>query len=202
MRGQGGAGGTDGSGTEADLGRALAALHRAGAPCFGREDRRTTGSRALPNEPCDTWADFYANQRLLPLARLARDGHALPAGTIDALERLATGSRLASLAGADEAPSRLHGDLWAGNRVVDTAGRNWLIDPACHGGHREFDLAMMRLFGGFGPDAFAAYQEIHPLAPGWEDRVSLHQIAPLVVHAVKFGASYVPAATRAIETWS
>ena len=50
--------------------------------------------------------------------------------------------------------------------------------------------------------ALAAYQEIHPLAPGWEDRVSLHQIAPLVVHAVKFGASYVPAATRAIETWS
>ena len=53
-----------------------------------------------------------------------------------------------------------------------------------------------------GGNLLAAYQEIHPLAPGWEDRVSLHQIAPLVVHAVKFGASYVPAATRAIETWS
>jgi fructosamine-3-kinase len=201
-QGRGGAGGADGPGTEADLGRALAALHRAGSPCFGREDRRTTGSRALPNEPCATWAEFYGSQRLLPLARLARDARALPARTIDALERLAIGATLASLAGADEAPSRLHGDLWAGNRLVDAAGRNWLIDPAAHGGHREFDLAMMRLFGGFGPDAFAAYQEVHPLAPGWDDRVSLHQIAPLVVHAVKFGPGYVPAATRAIEAWT
>jgi fructosamine-3-kinase len=200
--GRGGAGHADGSGTEADLSQALVALHQAGAPCFGREDRRTTGSRALPNEPCDTWAEFYATQRLLPLARLARDGHALATDTIDALERLAAGSTLGSLPGADEPPSRLHGDLWAGNRLVDAAGRNWLIDPAAHGGHREFDLAMMRLFGGFGPDAFAAYEEAHPLAPGWEDRVSLHQIAPLVVHAVKFGGGYVAAATRAIEAWT
>jgi len=64
---------------------------------------------------------------------------------------------------------------------VDTTGRNWLIDPAAHGGHREFDLAMMRLFGGFGPSCFAAYEERHPLAAGCEDRVALHQIAPLVV---------------------
>jgi fructosamine-3-kinase len=200
--GRGGAAGRGGATTEADLGRALADLHRAGASCFGREDRRTTGSRALPNEPCATWAEFYATRRLLPLARLARDGRALADRTIDALERLATGPTLASLQGADEPPARLHGDLWAGNRLVDTAGRNWLIDPAAHGGHREFDLAMMRLFGGFGPEAFESYQEAHPLAAGWEDRVSLHQIAPLVVHAVKFGGSYVPAATRAVETWT
>jgi fructosamine-3-kinase len=61
---------------------------------------------------------------------------------------------------------------------------------------------MMRLFGGFGPEAFTAYEEAHPLAPGWEDRVSLHQIPPLVVHAIKFGGTYVPAATRAIHTWT
>ena len=65
-----------------------------------------------------------------------------------------------------EPPARLHGDLWAGNRLVDGDGRSWLIDPAAHGGHREFDLAMMRLFGGFGADCFAAYEEVHPLAPG------------------------------------
>jgi fructosamine-3-kinase len=73
-----------------------------------------------------------------------------------------------------------------------------LIDPAAHGGHREFDLAMMRLFGGFGADAYAAYDEVHPLAPGWQDRVALHQIAPLVVHAIKFGGHYVGAAETAI----
>jgi fructosamine-3-kinase len=182
---------------EAGFGAALAGLHRAGAPCFGREDRRTTGSRGLPNEPCETWAEFYATNRLLPLARLARDGRVLPSRQIDALVRLA--GDLARFGAADEPPARLHGDLWAGNRLVDSAGRSWLIDPAAHGGHREFDLAMMRLFGGFGADCFAAYSDAHPLAPGWEDRVLLHQIAPLVVHAVKFGGHYVDASISAID---
>jgi len=189
------------SSTEADLGRALATLHRSGAPTFGREDRRTTGSRGVPNEPCATWAEFYATQRLLPLARLARDGAALPEPSIVALERLASGGVLASLEGADEPPARLHGDLWGGNRLVGADGRSWLIDPAAHGGHREFDLAMMRLFGGFGADCYAAYEAVHPLAAGWSDRVSLHQIAPLVVHAIKFGGGYVPAAADAIARW-
>ena len=134
-------------GTDAALGRELAALHRAGAPCFGRTDRRSTGSRGLPNDPADTWADFYAQSRLRPLARLARDARALPPGVIDDLERVA--DDLSRWAGPPEPPARLHGDLWAGNRLVGSDGRNWLIDPASFGGHREFDLAMMRLFGGF-----------------------------------------------------
>lgn len=183
--------------TDEDLGRRLAALHRAGAPCFGREDRRTTGSRALPNEPTATWAEFYASCRLLPLARLANDVGALAPATIERLERLA--GQLDRVGGAPEPPARLHGDLWAGNRIVGVGGRSWLIDPAAHGGHREFDLAMMRLFGGFGDDCFAAYDEDFPLADGWSDRVALHQIAPLVVHAIKFGGGYVSAATAAIE---
>jgi fructosamine-3-kinase len=186
--------------TEAELGRRLAALHAAGAPAFGREDRRTTGSRALPNEPCDTWAESYAVNRLLPLARLAADAGALPAAAIAELERLAGG--LDAFGAAEEPPSRLHGDLWAGNRLVGGDGESWLIDPAAHGGHREFDLAMMRLFGGFGTDCFAAYDEVHPLADGWSDRVPLHQIAPLVVHAIKFGGSYGPAAVDAIRRCS
>jgi fructosamine-3-kinase len=187
------------SGTEADLGAALAALHRAGAPAFGREDRRSTGSRGLPNEPTATWAEFYAQNRLLPLARLARDGRVLPDAAIAALERLA-----GALTRFDtgEPPARLHGDLWAGNRLVDAGGRSWLIDPAAHGGHREFDLAMMRLFGGFGPECFAAYADAFPLVDGWEDRVPLHQVAPLVVHAVKFGGGYVRASVDAIGRYA
>ncbi len=186
--------------TEREFGEGLARLHRAGAPFFGREDRRTTGSRGLPNEPCSTWAEFYATQRLLPLARLARDAEALDVATIDALERVAP--RLAEFGAADEPPARLHGDLWAGNRLVGSGGRNWLIDPAAHGGHREFDLAMMRLFGGFGEACFQEYEEAFPLEDGWRDRVALHQIAPLVVHAIKFGGSYVAAAQRAIAQYS
>jgi fructosamine-3-kinase len=186
--------------TERELGDGLARLHRTGAPSFGRQDRRTTGSRGLPNEPTAGWPQFYATNRLLPLARLARDSHALPAATIDALERLA--ARLAEFGAADEPPARLHGDLWAGNRLVDASGRSWLIDPAAHGGHREFDLAMMRLFGGFGAACFEAYEEVHPLADGWPDRVALHQIAPLVVHAIKFGGGYVQAARKAIAQYT
>jgi fructosamine-3-kinase len=190
--------GSGSSAGERRFGRQLAALHRAGAPAFGREDRRTTGSRGLPNEPCATWAEFYGTQRLLPLARLAR-GVLAPA-TLAAMEALA--ARLDRFGAAAEAPARLHGDLWAGNRLIDVDGASWLIDPAAHGGHREFDLAMMRLFGGFGEACFAAYGEVLPLADGWRDRVALHQIAPLVVHAIKFGGGYVGAATRAIAAYA
>jgi fructosamine-3-kinase len=171
-------------------------MHRAGLPSFGRQDRRSTGSRGLPNEPCETWVEFYATNRLLPLARLASDGEALPQGAIQKLEAVAC--RLAELGGPDEPPARLHGDLWAGNRLVGARGVSWLIDPAAHGGHREFDLAMMRLFGGFGEACFAAYAEVWPLADGWAERVPLHQLAPLVVHAIKFGGGYVGATSQAL----
>lgn len=186
--------------TESRLGVALAHLHAAGAPAFGREDRRPTGSRGVPNDPTGTWAEFYAERRLLPLARLARDGRVLAEATIAALERVA--ARLPAIGGPAEPPARLHGDLWAGNRLVGVDGRHWLVDPAAHGGHREFDLAMMRLFGGFGTECFAAYDEVAPLAAGWEDRILLHQIAPLVVHAVKFGGGYVGAASAAIDRYA
>ena len=189
--------GNPGRHSEAEFGRALAALHTTGAPSFGREDRRPTGSRGLPNEPCESWLEFYASKRLLPLARLATKARALPRAAIRDLEAIA--ARLSDLAGPGEPPARLHGDLWAGNRLVDADGRSWLIDPAAHGGHREFDLAMMRLFGGFGEACFAAYAEATPLADGWEARVPLHQLAPLTVHAIKFGGGYVGATLAALD---
>lgn len=183
--------GTAGS-DESAFGRDLAALHMAGAPLFGREDRRSTGSRGLPNEPTDSWSEFFATQRLEPIARLL-DDRTLAARLVDVATRIET------LAGPEEPPARLHGDLWAGNRLVDATGRSWLIDPACFGGHREFDLAMMRLFGGFGEAAFRAYAVVAPLADGWEARVPLHQLAPIGIHAVKFGGNYLPALDRALR---
>ena len=184
--------------TEASLGKDLALLHAVGAPFFGRQDRRTTTSRGLPNDPATTWSDFYANQRLLPLARLCRDSGALPTRTISHLEQIA--GRIAELLGPEEPPARLHGDLWAGNRLIGAGGISWLIDPAAFGGHREFDLAMMHLFGGFGHECFAAYDEVYPLAKGWERRVPLHQLAPLAIHSIKFGGPYVAATQQAVDS--
>lgn len=189
--------GLPGTDTEADLGRALAALHGSGAPSFGREDRRSTGSRGLPNDPAGSWPVFYAERRLLPLVRLAGAARALPTAALADLETVA--GRIDDLVGPEEPPARLHGDLWAGNRMIGRGGVSWLIDPACFGGHREFDLAMMRLFGGFDDAVFAAYAEELPLAAGWERRVALYHLAPLVVHAIKFGGGYVGATHRALD---
>jgi fructosamine-3-kinase len=105
---------------------------------------------------------------------------------------------LVARVGPEEPPSRLHGDLWGGNLHVDDAGRPCLIDPAVYGGHREVDLAMMRLFGGFGDHVFAAYEEAWPLAPGAAARVPLYQLYPLLVHLNLFGGSYLGSVQRAL----
>jgi fructosamine-3-kinase len=178
------------------FGRELAMLHRAGAPGFGRDDRRTTGSRSLPNEPCATWVEFYVTQRLEPLRRMATDTAALPPKALAGIDRVI--SRIDFLAGPREPAARLHGDLWGGNRMVDREGRNWVVDPAAHGGHREFDLAMMRLFGGFSETCFDAYDELFPVSDGWTKRLPLHQLAPLIVHAIKFGGHFVGRVEQAL----
>lgn len=183
-------------GGEEAFGVALARLHASGAPVHGREDRRSTGSRGLPNDPCATWSHFYATQRLLPLADMTERSGVLPDHAVRGLRRVADG--IDSLSPPAEPPSRLHGDLWGGNRLIGHDGRSWLIDPAAIGGHREFDLAMMRLFGGFGDAAYRSYAEVSPLAPGWERRVALHQLAPLAVHAIKFGGPYVASVIAAL----
>ena len=184
---------------ESVFGRQLAALHLSGAPCFGRLDRRPTGSLGMANDPAGTWAELYAERRLLPLAAIAESRGALPERSVADLRSVA--ERIAGLVGPDEPPARLHGDLWAGNRVIDRDGTSWLIDPAAFGGHREYDLAMMRLFGGFGRECFEAYADAAPLADGWEDRVPLHQLGPLVVHAIKFGGGYVRAVADALARY-
>lgn len=186
--------------SERQFGQALAALHQCSRAQFGRPDGRTTGSLALSNEPCGSWSEFYATRRLLPLAEIARQRNALPQKTIHAVESLA--QRLDQLDIPVESAALLHGDLWAGNRLVDTHGDSWVIDPAAHHGHREFDLAMMQLFGGFDAGCFAAYHEVFPLHAGWQQRVALHQMAPLIVHAIKFGGSYVPFVEKALRAWS
>jgi fructosamine-3-kinase len=109
---------------------------------------------------------------------------------------------MGDLAGPAEPPARLHGDLWGGNVLGGADGRAWLIDPAAYGGHREVDLAMLRLFGSPGPRVFDAYAEASPLAPGHEDRVGLWQLFPLLVHAVLFGGGYGSSAEAAARRYA
>ncbi len=176
------------------FGRGLARLHRAGADAFGWHADNVIGPLPQANGPCDTWPEFLAERRLLPMARLAHARGGLGAAGLAAAEALAV--RLPDLCGPPEPPARLHGDLWGGNAILGAVGGPALIDPAVYGGHREMDLAMMRLFGGFPAAAFDAYAEEFPLAPGHEDRVELCQLHPLLVHAALFGGGYGASAER------
>jgi len=169
------------------FGRALAALHAAGAPAFGAAPTADAwiGTASMRNEPSDDWPSWYAEHRVLCYLRRA----ALTPPDARAVEQVC--ERIDDLAGSPEPPARLHGDLWSGNVHPGADGHVWLLDPAAHGGHRETDLAMLALFGAPRLDQIlAAYHEAAPLAPGWQDRVSLHQLFPLLVHAVIFGGGY------------
>jgi fructosamine-3-kinase len=194
-------GGLDARGAE-ELGRGLAVTHAAGAPCFGLESAAPArfASVSLPNHAAHDWPAFYAQRRLLPLARLAQERGALPARGIAAVERVC--ERLPELCGPAEPPARLHGDLWSGNVIADSSGRPWLIDPSAYGGHREVDLSMLRLFGAPSERVFAAYEEVAPLADGWRERVDLYQLLPLLLHAVLFGGSYGASVERAAARYA
>ena len=190
------AGRLDEAGAE-ELGRGLARTHAAGAPAFGAFEaggQARFGSLQLPNDPAPDWPSFYAQRRLAPLAALARRRRALSAAGIEAVERVC--ARMPELAGPPEPPARLHGDLWSGNVMADSGGRPLLIDPSAYGGHREVDLAMLRLFGAPSERVLGAYEEAAPQADGWQERVELYQLLPLLIHALLFGGSYRAAAER------
>jgi fructosamine-3-kinase len=199
------AGRLDAAGEEA-LGRGLAALHAAGAPVFGAAPPGAPapdgvpaplriGELALPNDPAADWPSFYEQRRLQPLVALCVARGTLSAAGARAVERVC--ERIADLAGPPEPPARLHGDLWGGNVLAGADGRARLIDPAAYGGHREVDLAMLRLFGAPSERVFAAYAEVAPLADGHDERVALWQLFPLLVHAALFGGSYGASVERA-----
>ena len=181
------------------LGQGLAALHLSGAPGFGFDSSNFIGSLPQDNQPENNWCDFYFRRRLEPQVRRAQNSQKLGASTVLNFDKLY--EKLSKLFDTPEPPARLHGDLWGGNLHTDSSGMPCVIDPAVYGGHREMDLAMMRLFGGFSSHVFAAYAERYPLAPGFEDRVPLMQLYPLLVHVNLFGGGYAESVRKTLARY-
>jgi fructosamine-3-kinase len=162
---------------EEALGRALAVLHC--APCAGWGGGSSwIGTCHVDSSPAPDGAAFYGARLRALSARW---------GLEDAVTDVAC--RLHELL-PPGGPALVHGDLWWGNVLFGADGRSWLIDPSVHGGHPEEDLAMLALFGAVPDRLLRAYNDMRPLSSGWEERVALFQLYPLLVHAVLFGAGY------------
>ncbi|RDH80323.1 fructosamine kinase [Mycolicibacterium moriokaense] len=179
-----------------EFGSRLAVTHDAGAPMFGAPPDGWHGdgffgplSQPLPMSlrGHDSWGEFYATERLRPMADAAAPRLSANARrSVDAvIERCSTGDF-----DDGDPPARIHGDLWSGN-VMWTRDGGVLIDPAAHGGHRETDLAMLALFGcPHRNEVAAGYEAVRPLRRGWRARTGLHQLYPLLAHVVLFGGGY------------
>jgi protein-ribulosamine 3-kinase len=183
------------------VGRGLARLHRlTSSRGFGFERDTYCGGTLQPNGWSATWIDFYRERRLGHQLRLLVDAGRLDAATRRRGERLL--ARLEDrLDGPPEPPALIHGDLWSGN-LMATARGPALVDPSVAYAHREAELGMMTLFGGFSPAVFAAYQEAWPLAPGWRARGPLYELYHVMNHATLFGGGYVAQAQAIIARYA
>lgn len=184
------------AGFEDQLGRGLAALHKYPAEAPGWDQDNFIGPLPQPNETCESWVEFLIERRLKPRLQEAVQMGKAPSRWADRFQRLF--AQLPTII-PEEPLSRLHGDLWGGNLHVGPQGEPCLIDPAVYVGHREVDLAMMKLFGGFSARVFDSYREAYPLVEGFERRVHLYQLYPLLVHVNLFGAGYVGSVERALD---
>jgi protein-ribulosamine 3-kinase len=170
------------------LGRQLAAMHRHQAAAFGLATNNYMGSLQQSNRVHNSWSAFFISERLQPMVKLGVDKRLLNLHDVQNFEKLY--HRLPNLYD-EEPPALIHGDLWGGNCLVDTNHTPYLIDPAICYGHREADLAMTTLFGGFSIEFNEAYQEAYPLATDWQKRMNLWNLYPLLIHLNLFGAAYL-----------
>ncbi|MGX5819867.1 fructosamine kinase family protein [Chitinophaga lutea] len=166
---------------------ALARLHQCTKPFFGFNTANYIGSLKQYNTPYTSWPVYYAFNRVMPLVRMAYDNGKMDRNMVRQAEALCR--RLPSVF-PDEPPALLHGDLWSGNFLVAMGGKVCIFDPAVYYGHREMDMAMTRLFGGFDTRFYYTYQAIRPLESGWQQRIGICQLYPLLVHLNLFGGSY------------
>jgi len=185
----------------ADFGRAFAELHQHKNPYFGFVEDNFIGTTPQRNvatgEAAEDWTTFYWTHRLEPQTRLAVD-----AGFDFVADMNALATRLPELlAGSEEPPRLLHGDLWSGNFLCDEQGAPVLIDPAVYYGHREADLGMTYLFGGFSAAFYRAYEEVSPLSAGSAERMPLYMLYHVLNHVNLFGGSYAGQARRIMRSY-
>lgn len=179
-----------------NFGRDLADLHHNSSDYFGLEYDNYVGSLRQSNTTHEDWVNFFVHERLDVQYRLARSQHYLDEQFGKDLNRLY--GRLEELIPKEPA-ALLHGDLWSGNYRVLGSGQAAIFDPAVYFGHREVDLAMMHLFGGFHRSLFDSYHEAFPLEEGWEERIDLFNLYPLLVHVNLFAGSYGSRARQVLK---
>jgi fructosamine-3-kinase len=170
------------------FGRALARMHRYNNTYFGLDHDNYIGSLHQFNHRHESWADFFIHERLERQLTLAWDKGLIDSKMTKQFERLYT--RIPDVF-PEEPASLVHGDLWSGNYMTGSQGQAVIIDPAAYYGHREMDIGMSRLFGGFDSDFYESYNREYPLAAGWPGRVEICNLYPLMVHVNLFGGSYV-----------
>lgn len=178
-----------------NFGQSLAALHRNSSETFCFRSDNYIGSLPQSNKAEKDFCSFFINRRLLPQIKAARDAQHLSSAHVSAFENLFT--RLQSII-PEEKPALIHGDLWYGNFMVNAAGNACIFDPAVSYSHREADLAMTKLFGGFSPEFYISYNTAFPPEKAWQERTDIFNLYPLLVHVNLFGFSYVQDVLRII----
>lgn len=170
-----------------NFGRNIARMHQVTQTNFGWNTNNYMGSLVQENTDTEDFSEFFQH-RISPLAKILLDKRDFSVKEIFALETLY--KKLNEIF-PEEPPAFIHGDLWSGNFMTDESGNPVLIDPAVSFCHREFDLGMTKLFGGFSEQMYRAYAEIYPPEKNWEKRLPLSQLYPLMIHAVLFGGVYI-----------
>jgi len=180
------------------LGVQLAQIHGNSAQTFGFDHDNYIGSLPQSNRRHSKWSDFFVQERLQPMVSLAVDKRLLEYTDAGNFEKLY--AKMPELF-EEEAPALLHGDLWSGNYLTTPTDEPYLIDPAVYYGHREVDLAMTMLFGGFSNEFYTSYNEAFQVAKGWHQRVDLWNLYPLLVHLNLFGAGYLGRVKDALNSY-
>ncbi|MEP0987708.1 fructosamine kinase family protein [Ekhidna sp.] len=176
------------SGFWENFGKSLAIQHKESSRLFGLDHNNFIGSLKQSNRQHTKWTDFFINERLTPQINLASSSNLIDTSIQSKFDKLF--QKLENLI-PTEKPSFLHGDLWSGNFIISDEGKAAIYDPAVHYGHRETELAFTHLFGGFSPDFYKYYNEEYPIEPGFDDRIEIHNLYPLLVHVNLFGNSYL-----------